>query len=141
LRDGRLVQAGRAEELYRRPTNLFAAGFFAELNVFEADVANGAVETPLGFFAAPGFAEGSAVSVAIRLAGIQARENDGGIPARVVSRRFLGDAELIEVAVAGADMPVRARIKCGSLALNLRDISLVVQESDVLLFERAGESA
>lgn len=140
LRGGKLVQAGRAEELYQRPANLFAAGFFAELNVFEANVTAAAVDTPLGTFAAPGFAEDTLVSVAVRLSGIGVQENGGGIPARVISRRFLGDAELIEVVVPGTDMPVRARIKCGSLADNRRDISLVVRDSDVLLFERASES-
>ena len=38
LKGGRLVQAGRAEELYLKPANLFVAGFFSELNVFEARV-------------------------------------------------------------------------------------------------------
>ena len=35
LKNGRLVQVGKAEELYQRPVDLFAAGFFSELNVFE----------------------------------------------------------------------------------------------------------
>ena len=41
LKDGKLVQAGRAEDLYLRPVNLFVAGFFSELNVFSAKVADG----------------------------------------------------------------------------------------------------
>ena len=141
LRDGRLIQSGRPEELYQRPASLFAAGFFAELNVFEARVESGAVETPVGRFPANGFGDGTPMSVAVRLANIAAREIGGGIPARVVSRRFLGDAELLELTVAGVDLPVRARIKCGTLASNLRDVSLAVQDADVLLFERANENA
>ena len=35
LKDGRLKQSGRAEELYLQPSDLFVAGFFSELNVFE----------------------------------------------------------------------------------------------------------
>ena len=48
LKDGRLVQSGRAEELYLRPIDLFVAGFFSELNVFEARVQGGMAETPVG---------------------------------------------------------------------------------------------
>ncbi len=38
LKDGRLEQSGRAEELYLQPADLFVAGFFSELNVFAARV-------------------------------------------------------------------------------------------------------
>ena len=48
LKSGRLVQAGRAEELYLRPADLFVAGFFSELNVFEARVRDGMADTPVG---------------------------------------------------------------------------------------------
>ena len=41
LKSGRLVQAGRAEELYLKPADLFVAGFFSELNVFESRVRGG----------------------------------------------------------------------------------------------------
>jgi len=139
LKDGRLVQIGTAEELYQRPANLFAAGFFSEINVFDTVVIKGRAGTPLGAFAAPGHGEGAQVSVAIRLGGIHA--GGYGVPARVISRRYLGDAELLEAAVEGADGPVRARIKAGTLAPKKRDITLSVRESDVLVFERAGKSA
>ena len=141
LKDGSLVQVGKAEELYRRPANLFAAAFFAELNVFEAAVAEGRVTTPVGTFAAAGLPEGQAATVAVRLTGIVPEENGGGMPARVISRRFLGDAELLEMAVAGSEAPIRARIRRGSLPSGRRDISLSVREDDVLVFETAGENA
>src|SRR5690606_8630909 len=35
LKSGRLVQIGRAQELYLNPADLFVAGFFSELNLFE----------------------------------------------------------------------------------------------------------
>src|SRR5690606_35249804 len=34
LRGGLLVQVGTAEELYSRPADMFAAGFFSEINIF-----------------------------------------------------------------------------------------------------------
>src|SRR5690606_35748440 len=101
LKDGRLVQLGTAEELYNRPASLFAAGFFSEINVFEGKVASGAVDTPLGRFEASGLAEGAEASVAFRLSAFEVSPTHGEIPARIVSRRFLGVVELLELAVPG----------------------------------------
>ncbi|MGB3502456.1 MAG: ABC transporter ATP-binding protein [Mesorhizobium sp.] len=139
LKDGKLVQAGTAEELYLRPANLFAAGFFSEINVFDTVVAKGRASTPLGAFDASGFADGAKVSVAIRLSGILS--GGYGVPARVVSRRYLGDVELVVAAVEGSDMSVRARLKAGTLPPKKRDITLSVRENDVLVFERADKTA
>ncbi len=140
LRDGRLVQTGTAEELYNAPRSLFAAGFFSEINVFECEVTGGRVATPLGAFPAPDLPEGAPAEVAVRLGGITATEGPG-IPGRIVSRRFLGDAELFEIRVPGADFPVRARMRCGTVAARGRDITITIRESDVLVFERAAKSA
>ncbi|WEX11915.1 ABC transporter ATP-binding protein [Chelativorans sp. AA-79] len=141
LRGGRLVQVGTAEELYLRPADLFVAGFFSELNLFDARVAGGRAETPVGQFAAPGRKDGDAVTVAIRLPGFEVAEGGGQVEARVVSRRFLGVVELLELAVPGADEYVRARIRAGQLAAGVRDIWLNVRPADVLVFERRRESA
>jgi iron(III) transport system ATP-binding protein len=141
LRDGRLVQAGRAEDLFQKPASLFVAGFFSELNVFDAVARDGMVETPLGPFAAPGFPAGTDVTVAVRLTAIEAHEKDGGTEARVISRRFLGDSEALELAVSGAEVPVRARIRCGALSPGARAVWLSVRKSDVLVFERRADSA
>ncbi len=139
LRDGRLVQAGGGEELYKRPASLFAAGFFSEINTFDAVVANGKAATPLGVFAAPGHLDGAPVTVAVRLGGLHV--GDVGVAARLISRRYLGDAELVEVAIEGADQKVRARLKAGALPMGRRDLTLSVRESDVLVFERDSKSA
>jgi len=139
LKDGKLVQAGIAQELYQRPANLFAAGFFSEINTFDTIVANGKASTPLGAFDVEGHENGAPVTVAIRLGGIHA--GGFGVPARIKSRRYLGDAELIEAAVEGADQPVRARLRAGTLPAGKKDLTLSVRESDVLVFERAGKSA
>ncbi|TKT76767.1 ABC transporter ATP-binding protein [Aquamicrobium sp. LC103] len=141
LKDGGLVQVGTAEELYQRPADLFAAGFFSELNIFDSRAFEGAVDTPVGRFAAPHLAEGAKASVALRLSAFDVSDKDGEVPARVVSRHYLGVVELLELAVPGADKPVRARVRCGALSGTDRDIWLTVRKSDVLVFERTGESA
>ncbi len=137
LKDGRLVQVGTAEELYQHPANLFVAGFFSEINEFEAAVENGMVETPLGRFPAPeGLEEGVEATVAVRLSGFLVNQDSGAIPARIVSRRFLGVVEHLELAVPGADRNVRARIRCGQLPPKARDIWIDIVPSDVLVFTR-----
>ena len=141
LKDGRLVQIGTAEDLYQSPANLFAAGFFSEINILSGRVSGGAVETPIGTFGAAGLADGAQAVVAIRLPGFDIAENIGDVAARVISRRFLGVVELVELAVQGLDMPLRARVRCGSLSSAARDVWLSVRKSDVLVFESDGENA
>ena len=141
LKDGKLVQAGRAEELYLRPMNLFVAGFFSELNVFRARVKGGMADTPVGQVAAAGLADGADATVAVRMAGFDVSETAGDTEARIISRRYLGVVELIEFAVSGADTPVRARVRCGALSAGARDIWLSLRKSDVLVFETGDENA
>jgi iron(III) transport system ATP-binding protein len=141
LKDGRLVQAGRAEDLYLKPTNLFVAGFFSELNIFEGRVRNRAVETSLGPIDADGLSDGAEAKVAIRTTGFDVSETAGQTEARILSRRYLGVVELLELAVPGAETPVRARVRCGALSSKARDIWLSLRPSDVLLFETRRETA
>jgi iron(III) transport system ATP-binding protein len=141
LRDGRLMQMGRAEDLYQNPANLFVAGFFSELNLFDARVRDGLAETPAGRVQAKGFDDGTLVTVAVRLSGFDVSEAQGDAPARILSRRYLGVVELLDLAVQGADRPVRARVRCGALSSLARDIFLSLRPSDVLVFETRVENA
>ena len=86
LKDGQLVQTGGAEDLYLRPTTLFAAGFFSELNVFGGKVKDGRVETPLGRVEASGWGEGAEVQVAVRCTGFDVSETEGQTQARLLSQ-------------------------------------------------------
>jgi len=144
---GRIVQTGTAEDIYHAPANLFVAGFFAELNVFDARVGGGAVDTPLGRFPAEGFDEGAKLTVAVRTAGVDASAYQGGktpagtVLGRITARRFLGVTEQLWLAVEGATAPVRARIRAGELARDARDVMISVRPGDILLFESASESA
>ena len=140
IQDGRLVQVGTSDDLYRRPANIFAASFFSEVNSFEAIVRDGRAGTPLGSFAAGGIGEGRAVDVAIRLQGIRLEAEGGSVPARVVSRRFLGVVDHFTLAVQGCDEPVRARIRADIIPQGLRDVTLSVNERDTLVFEKAAIS-
>jgi len=141
LRDGLLVQVGTAEDLYLRPADLFAAGFFSELNVLNGRVSGGRVETPLGSVDAGLIPSGTAVTVAVRTNGFELSEIEGKAEARVLSRRYLGVVEQLELVVAGLDEPVSARVRSGMLPAKARDIWLTLRPDDVLLFETSAENA
>jgi iron(III) transport system ATP-binding protein len=140
LKDGRLVQVGTSDDLYRRPRDIFAAAFFSEINEFSGRVAGGRVETPLGQADSGTIAEGRDVSVAVRLSGLSVRESGGPIPARIVSRRFLGVVELLDLAVPGTETPVRARIRADMLSAGIRDVTIAVEPKDILVFEKTPQS-
>jgi iron(III) transport system ATP-binding protein len=138
LKDGRLVQVGTAEQLYLNPQSIFAAAFFSEINEFSGHVRGGVVETPLGNVDGKRFSDGQTVRVAVRLSGLSVHEAGGETPARILSRRFLGVVELLELAVPGADRPVRARVRADQLAPGLRDVTLSANHRDILVFEKDG---
>lgn len=139
LNKGRLVQHGTMEELYNSPQSLFAAAFFSPVNIFEGRVQNAHIETPLGSFEAAGIAHGTNTSVSVRITGVLAHThcNSGGgtVPARILSRRFLGDAEFVMFAVNGAQSPVQAQMPCGLIPQNLTDVYLSVDPRAVCVFE------
>lgn len=141
LRGGKVVQVGTGYELYHRPKDLFVAGFFSELNVLDGVVKGGVVQTPVGAFKAGEFPDGTPVVVAIRLAGIECDANGSGLQARVLSKRFLGVVEMVELAVPGIEQPLWARLRCGSMPEESGEIRLFIRDSDVLVFETQRESA
>lgn len=135
LRGGRLVQAGTSEELYRRPADLFAAGFFSEINILDGEVRGGRVVTPLGPVASSPRSDGTAVTIALRLTGVLVETTGGGVVGRIVGRRFLGAVELVTVAVEGLDLPLRARLRAGQLPAGLAEVFVSVDPQDVIVFE------
>lgn len=141
LQNGRLVQVGTGYELYHKPNSLFVAGFFSEMNTIETVVRDGKASTPLGDFDADGISDGSPVTVAIRLSGIEADQTGRGIKARMLSKRFLGVVEMVELAVAGTEKSFWARFRCGSFEPDSDNIALSIRNSDVLVFETARENA
>ncbi|MEQ9689484.1 MAG: ABC transporter ATP-binding protein [Bauldia litoralis] len=139
--DGRLVQHGTGEELFYKPADLFTAAFFTELNQFSARVSAGTVETPIGKFAAPGLADGTSATVCVRLPDVLVEPHSAhaggagkGLAGRIVSRRFVGIAELLELYVEGYEEPIRARARAGTLPEGLTEIRVRVGEGAEMVF-------
>ncbi|WP_082537051.1 MULTISPECIES: ABC transporter ATP-binding protein [unclassified Aureimonas] len=135
LRGGRLVQIGTGEDIYRRPTDLFAAGFFSELNVIEGEARGGRVVTALGAVASSPRSDGTTMTVALRLTGLLVAAKGEGVSGRIVGRRFLGAVDLLTIAVEGLDRPLRARLRAGQLPDGLAEVFVSVDPQDVIVFE------
>ncbi len=140
MRAGRIVQHGTSEELFRTPADMFVAGFFSELNRFDAIARHGKAATPLGLVDAA-FPDGTPLDVAVRVTGIAVSNDADAVSGRITARRYLGDEELLEIAVDGADERVRARLRCGAVPPGGRDIAIKTIAEDVLVFERGAETA
>ena len=91
MREGRIVQVGRPEEVYARPADRWAAQFVGEVNVMPGVAREGRVLTELGSFDVAGSASapGAAVHVAVRP---EQLELEGGERdnARITEREFRG---------------------------------------------------
>jgi len=138
LRTGRIVQVGTPEDLYNRPADLFVALFFSDLNEIAGTVRGGKVETPLGAIAAGDAAEGQRVTVAIRPHKLAVRRLGpesarDGVAARVVRRRFLGEVDLVDLAVAGLDSPVSVRLRGDKLEPGT-EVAVSLDAGDALIF-------
>jgi iron(III) transport system ATP-binding protein len=134
MRAGRVVQQGRAEDIYRRPSDLFAARFFCDFNEIEGVVKAGRVETPLGIFPAPQIADGDRAIVCVRPQAIKLRAPGFCIPGRVLERRFLGEVDLVYIAVNGLDQPLQARTREAYRPNEGQEVGIDVDRDEVLVF-------
>lgn len=137
LRQGRIAQIGTGAEIYRQPIDLNAARFFSPLSEIDSVVTNGHAPTPLGPVAAPGWAEGTAVTVAIRPAGGVAIKPVGpGTPGRIVGKRDAIGIDICEVSVEGLDVPLGLRQPSDSAMRVGQDVYVTLDREHVLVFAR-----
>ena len=101
MRAGRIEQQGNPIQVYSHPATAFVAAFFGQVNELRGTVINGAVVTPLGTLAAPGFADGTAVDVLIRPEALKlsAAEAAHAIVGRVMAARLLGRSSWVHLSL------------------------------------------
>jgi iron(III) transport system ATP-binding protein len=134
MRSGAVVQQGTAEEIYLQPSNLFAARFFCDFNEVEGKAAHRQISTPVGIFPAPHLSEGDQAIVCIRPQGVRLKPAGFCIPGRVISRRFLGEVDLVHVAVQGLERPLQARVRDTARVEPGQDVGIEIDEHEVLVF-------
>ena len=119
MKDGVMQQAGRPEELYRRPVNLDVARFMGCRNTLEvmagARISDGTVELSTGDFALRGMslsALRSEAAVAVFRPDDAAISSEGGLPGRVTDVVYGGKESTLKVELAnGATVQVRAEAR------------------------------
>jgi len=134
MREGRIVQAGPAEELYRNPADLFVARLFSEINEIPLTVEGGALRTPVGTFSVPGLADGDRAVLCIRRRAIRLLPPGRGLPGRILHARFLGDQAVLEVAAEGFDRPLTTVVHDGDQPQPGAEVGLAVEPESVLVF-------
>ena len=135
MRKGRIVQTGKALDLYRAPEDILAARTFSDLNELAAIIEHGSAATPLGRFAANGLSDGAEAIVCVRQRGVHLLATGQGVPGRVLDARFLGDVALVEIAVQGLDLPILARVKESDVPPQGAEIGVGIDSGAVLVFE------
>lgn len=141
LRDGRIVQYAKPEELYYHPADHWAARFFSDLNEIDGVYLSGKANTPIGEFSCDGFEEGQALTVCVRQQGVKMHVAIDGsyVPAiagRVKRRMFLGEVDLYEISVKGADKPFLVRSSSGQVFAEGENIGVSFRKKDVLIFAK-----
>ena len=110
MRQGRLIQAGTPEALYRSPVDADTARFFSDANEIVARARGGEAATALGTFPAKSLPDGQSVVVMIRPQGIGLATGQVGIEGYVLQSRFRGDEVQCSVLFKGLDEPLMARV-------------------------------
>ncbi len=134
MRNGRLVQAGRAEELYRNPQDLFIARLFSEINEIPYVVQGGALRTPVGTFVVPELSDGDRATLCIRRRSIRVGPTGTGIPGRVLHVKFMGDLASLEIAAQGFERPLTTLVREGEQPQRGAEVGLTVDPESVLVF-------
>ena len=135
MSEGRILQAGAPEDVYRRPVGLIAARLLGEMIVVPGRVAAGRIETPLGSLSAPGLAEGPA-QLGLRPEALVPAE--AGVTATVLDRRFQGDGHRLTLELGGVQVPLTWRADPPEPGTTIR---VGFQATEPVLFGQGGQRA
>ena len=100
--NGSIVQSGPPAELYNNPKNQYVTRFFGETNVFNGDVHNSSIDTPVGQIKVDQKYENKNVTVHIRPQGIKLSEQPtpvNGTKGTVMASKLMGAFSFIHLSV------------------------------------------
>ena len=148
MRKGKIIEAGRPEELYDHPRGVFTANFIGESNFLEGAVRRirenwAFVEFRSGYLLrvpAKGLRVGDPVVVAARpeWLGITKEGFGNVIPGRVEGRVFLGATQRLEVRLFTADL-VSVDVPASQSLNTARDVMVSFREANILVYPRPYE--
>ena len=134
MRGGKLVQVGKAEDLYRNPGDLFIARLFSEINEIPFLVQGGALRTPIGTFVVPELSDGDTGILCIRRRSIRLGMPGQGLPGRVLDVKFLGDLALVEIATQGFERRLFTLVRENEGPARGSEVGVIVDPESVLVF-------
>ena len=135
MRDGRIVQLGPPDEVYRRPADLWVAGFVGRANVLGGEmVGEGKVASVLGTLEAVAGPPSGLVRLAVRPEQLRLT-SDGGGEGRVEHRQYFGHDALLSVLLPDGTR-LLARTASGE-ALPVGAAVTVACEGPVMCFAKA----
>jgi len=140
MRAGRLLQIGKADDLYRQPRDLFVARLFSEINEISYRVSGGEIDTPIGRFAAPDMGDGETAVLCIRQRGMSIADAGKGLPGRVLRVKFMGDVGVLDIGVTGFEQPLRLRARESDGWRKDDDVLVEIDRSRVLVFPPNGRA-
>ncbi len=148
MRKGRIVEAGKPEDLYDRPGSVFTANFIGESNFLEGSVRRlradwAFVEFRSGYILrvpAKGLLEGDPVVVTARPEWLSlSKEGFGNVlPGRVESRMFLGSTIRLRVRLFTYDL-VSVDVPASQSLNTARDVMVSFHEANILVYPRPYE--
>ncbi|MDF0498860.1 ABC transporter ATP-binding protein [Bradyrhizobium yuanmingense] len=102
MHEGRVRQISAPQDIYRRPADLFVAGFVGEVNLIPVTIRSGVMQGPTGekLFAAQQPDENKDATLCVRPEHLRleatAVGGTTGIQGRIVDMTFVGDATILE---------------------------------------------
>ena len=102
LQQGKLVQQGNPEQIYRQPVNAYCAGLFGEYNLLDAGNAAGILP--------PAMHSSATGRLLVRPEAFLIHEDHSGLAAQVRSVRFAGSYYLLEVQSATQTITIKTSI-------------------------------
>jgi len=97
---GRILQAGRPEDIYYRPADEYVARLFGHMNVIDGIVSEGDLNSSFGTIQVEDAEDGRPVRLLIRPEGVTLSNGDGrkgGTPVNVLSSHLLGDRSVVHL--------------------------------------------
>ncbi len=136
LADGRIVQDGAPESLYRHPKSLLVARFFSEFNELPGTCTDGVVDTPIGRFPAPGAAEGDSLVVCLRPHDIHIEDGEthSALRGTITAHAFIRDEQIVTLWVPGLTTPLQVRAPVHLDAAVGDQIGFHLRTDDALVF-------
>ncbi|HFB2048812.1 MAG: ABC transporter ATP-binding protein [Hyphomicrobiaceae bacterium] len=133
MKNGKIIQTGQADSLYRVPKDLFVARLFSKINEIEATVKNGAINMPFGCFPAPHFEEGEKVIFCIRQSAIKPYWK--GTYGHVISTHFQGGFVELSISISGLAKPLTCLVQEDIAPSAGDNITIIVNPEGVMAFK------